>query len=176
MFIFEVILFKFLDLIKNLCHQHEGIAPIMLNFFSYHLHELKNRVVSKTGPCGPPQIIFDGSDQGCQHWVSKKSGNFANCLTYALLQAISLRRHKRSQLDGGNLFCFCLKSQKFFCKIESKFLNSMVLAGGFVRRCAKKVLVLSTYIKKSSGKVCNVTNSLKSQTKAWKLKRFVLHC
>ena len=27
---------------------------------------------------------------------------------------------------------------EFFCKIESKFLNSRVLAGGFVMGCAKK--------------------------------------
>ena len=27
---------------------------------------------------------------------------------------------------------------EFFCKIESKFLNSSVLAGGFVMGCAKK--------------------------------------
>ena len=29
------------------------------------------------------------------------SGNFAQCLTYALLQAIGLPRHSRSQLSGG---------------------------------------------------------------------------
>ena len=29
------------------------------------------------------------------------SGNFAKCLTYALLQAIGLPRHKRSRLSGG---------------------------------------------------------------------------
>ena len=52
---------------------------------------------------------------------------------------------------------------------ESKFLNSRMLAGGFVMGCAKKnVLVLSIY-KKSSRKVCSITKSLRSQTKVWKL-------
>ena len=34
--------------------------------------------------------------------------------------------------------CFFLESQKLFCKIKSKFLNSRMLAGGFVIECAKK--------------------------------------
>ena len=33
---------------------------------------------------------------------------------------------------------FCLEFTKIFYNIESKFLNSKVLAGGFVMRCAKK--------------------------------------
>ena len=37
-----------------------------------------------------------------------------------------------------SISCFCLKSQNSFCKIESKFLNSRVLAGGFVMGCTKK--------------------------------------
>ena len=36
------------------------------------------------------------------------------------------------------LFPFLSKVTDFFCKIESKFLNSRVLAGGFVIECAKK--------------------------------------
>ena len=39
--------------------------------------------------------------QGCQHCLSKKSGNFANCLMYVLPPAIGLPRHMRSQLGGG---------------------------------------------------------------------------
>ena len=38
----------------------------------------------------------------------------------------------------------------------------------FLIECAKKVLVLSIYIK-SSRKVCNITKSLRSQAKVWKL-------
>ena len=49
------------------------------------------------------------------------------------------------------LFPFLSKVTKTFCKIESKVLNSRVLAGGFVMECAKKVLVLSIY-KKVVGK------------------------
>ena len=37
-----------------------------------------------------------GLCQGCQHCVSKKSGNFTKCLTYALPQATGLPRHRRS--------------------------------------------------------------------------------
>ena len=42
------------------------------------------------------------------------------------------------QVGWGSISRFCLKSQKFFCKIESKFWNSRVLVGGFVMGCAKK--------------------------------------
>ena len=72
----------------------------------------------------------------------KMSANFAKCLTYALLQAIGLPRHRRGQM-GEDTFPFLSKITNLFCKVESKFLNSRVLAGGFVIRCAKKVLVLS---------------------------------
>ena len=45
----------------------------------------------------------------------------------------------QEKLTGWKRFSrFCLKSQNFFCKIESKFLNSRVLAGGFVMECVKK--------------------------------------
>ena len=37
----------------------------------------------------------------------------------------------------GCFFRFGLDSQKFFCEIESEFLNSRLLAGGFVMECAK---------------------------------------
>ena len=69
--------------------------------------------------------------QGCQHCVSKKFGNFVKCLTHALLQAIGLPRHRRSQLGGG-LFPSLSEVTEIFCKIESKFLNSKVLAGDLV--------------------------------------------
>ena len=65
------------------------------------------------------------------------SGDFAKCLTYALPKAIGLPRHRRSQLDEA-LFPFLFGVTEIFCKIESKFLNSSVLAGGFVMGCAKK--------------------------------------
>ena len=48
----------------------------------------------------------------------------------------------------GALFPFLSEVTEIFCKIKSKLLNSRVLAGGFVMGCAKKVLVLSMYIKK----------------------------
>ena len=51
---------------------------------------------------------------------------------------------------------------EFFCKMESKFLNSKVLAGGFVMGCAKRFW-FSVNIK-SSRTVCSITKSLRSQT------------
>ena len=39
----------------------------------------------------------------------------------------------------GRFSRFYLKLPNFFCKIESKFLNSRVLAGGFVMGCAKSL-------------------------------------
>ena len=54
-------------------------------------------------------------------------------------------RPAQAQEEPAGRGCFSrlgLKSQKFFCKIESKFLNSNVLAGSFVMECAN-VLVLS---------------------------------
>ena len=68
----------------------------------------------------------------------------------------------------GALFPFWSGVTEKFCKIESKFLNSRALAGGFVMGCAKKSW-FEAYIKKSSRKVCNITKSLRSQTKVWKL-------
>ena len=67
-------------------------------------------------------------------------------------------------MKKGRFSRFCIGSQKFVCRIESKFLNSRVLAGGFLIGCAKKVLVLSIYSKVVE-KVCNITKSLRSQTK-----------
>ena len=75
----------------------------------------------------PTYILLNSWNQGCQHCVLKKSENFTKCLTYALPQEIGPPRHKRRS------------------KIESKFLNSRVLAAGFVTGCAKKVMVLSIY-------------------------------
>ena len=37
------------------------------------------------------------------------------------------------------LFLFLSGATEFFCKIKSKFLNSRVLAGGFVMGCAKSL-------------------------------------
>ena len=45
----------------------------------------------------------------------------------------------------GALFSFLPRVTEIFCKIESKFLNFRVLAGGIVMGCAKKVLVLGIY-------------------------------
>ena len=91
----------------------------------------------------PPHKIYK---QGCQHFASKESENFAKCLPYAFMQAISRPRHRRSQL-GGNTFSFLSRVTEIFCKIETKFLNSRVLAGGFVIECAKKFFVLRIYKK-----------------------------
>ena len=43
------------------------------------------------------------------------------------------------------LFPFLSKVTEFFCKVESKFLNSRLLDGGFVIGYVKKVLVLSIF-------------------------------
>ena len=76
----------------------------------------------------------------------------------------------QEELAGwGALFSFLSEVTKIFCKIESRFLNSRVLAGGFVMGCAKKVLVFLGIYKKCSRKVCSITKSLRSQTKVWKL-------
>ena len=45
----------------------------------------------------------------------------------------------------GTLFPFLSGVTKIFCKVESKFLNSRLLDGGFVIGYVKKVLVLSIY-------------------------------
>ena len=71
------------------------------------------------------------------------------------------------------LFPFLFGITEIFCKIESKFLNSRVLAGGFVIRCAKTSW-FQACIKKSSRKVCSITKSLRSQTKVWKLAALLL--
>ena len=71
---------------------------------------------------------------------------------YELPQAIGLPEHRRSQLGGG-AFPFLGEVTEIFCKIEAKLLNSRALAGGFVMRCAKTVLVSSIYkkvVKKSA--------------------------
>ena len=54
----------------------------------------------------------------------------------------------------GALFQFLSEVTELFCKIELKFLNSRVLAGGFVMERAKKLLVLIIYkkvVEKSAG-------------------------
>ena len=74
-------------------------------------------------------LIFDqrrqyliGSDQGCQHCVSKKSGNSAKCLTSALPQAIGLPSHRRSQLGGGAVPVF-VWGRRNFLKNRVKILG-----------------------------------------------------
>ena len=50
-------------------------------------------------------------------------------------------RPAQAQVEPAGWMCFsrfCPKSQNFFCKIESKFYNSRVLAGGFVIVWAKR--------------------------------------
>ena len=69
----------------------------------------------------------------------------------------------------GALFPLLPEGTEAFCKMESKFLNSRMLAGGFVIGCAKKSWVLSTIYEKGGRKVCRITTSLRSQTKVWKL-------
>ena len=69
---------------------------------------------------------------------------------------------------GWGRFPFLSEVTEIFCKVESKFLNSRVLAGGFVVGCAKKSLGFK-HISKSSRKVCSITKSLRPQTKVWKL-------
>ena len=87
----------------------------------------------------------------CQHCVSKKSGNCAKCLMYAL------PAQAQEYPAGGERGCFsrfCLKSQHFFCKIELKFLNSRVLAGGFEMGRAKKSwfqAYIKNVVEKSAG-------------------------
>ena len=54
----------------------------------------------------------------------------------------------------GTLFPLLSGVATIFCKIELKFLNSRVLAGGFVMERAKKLLVLIIYkkvVEKSAG-------------------------
>ena len=48
---------------------------------------------------------------------------------------------------GWGRFPFLSGVTEFFCKVESKFLKYMVIAGNFVMGCAKKVLVSSRYKK-----------------------------
>ena len=48
----------------------------------------------------------------------------------------------------GRFSRFCRRLQEFFCKMESKFLNSRVLAVGFVLGCAKRFWFKYVYIKK----------------------------
>ena len=61
-------------------------------------------------------------------------GNFAKCLTYALPQACP----STGVCWVAVLFPFLSGVTETFWKIESKFLNSRVLAGGFVIGCAKR--------------------------------------
>ena len=58
-------------------------------------------------------------------------------------------------------------SQKFICKIKYKYWNFRVLAGCFMIKC-EQIMVLGIY-KKSLGKICSITKSLRSQTKVWRL-------
>ena len=71
----------------------------------------------------------------------KKSGNCAKCLTYVLPQA------QAQKPAWWGRFPFLFRVTEIFCKIESKFLNSKVLAGCFVMGCAKSLGFLSIYKK-----------------------------
>ena len=53
------------------------------------------------------------------------------------------------------LFPFLSRVLEIFCKIESKFLNSRVLAGGFVMDVQKSLGF--KHILKSTRKVCSIT-------------------
>ena len=69
------------------------------------------------------------------------------------------------------LFPFLSEVTEIFCKLKSKFLNSRVIAGGFVMGCAKKSWFQVYYKKVVEKSACSITKSLKSQTKVWKLAR-----
>ena len=56
--------------------------------------------------------------QGCQHCVSKKSGNFAKCLT-----GHGPARAQEVPAEKGRSSRFCLCSQKFICKNRVKILE-----------------------------------------------------
>ena len=59
-------------------------------------------------------VIHINAVQGTQHCVSKKSENFAKCLTYVLQQAIGLPRHRKEESAGWGRFSrFCIRSQNF---------------------------------------------------------------
>ena len=102
-----------------------------------------------------PYILY----QDCQHCVSKKSGNFAKYLTYALSQAIGRPRHRRSQLGGG-AFSFLSKITNLFFKTESKFLNFRILLVVLWWDVQKSLGFQHIY--KNSRNVCSITSITKS--------------
>ena len=73
---------------------------------------------------------------------------------YSLPWVIGLPRHRRSQLDESAFPVF-VRDHRNLCKIESKFLNSRVLAGGFVLDVQKSLGF--KHILKSTRKVCSIT-------------------
>ena len=65
------------------------------------------------------------------------------------------------------IFPFLSGPTENFCETEKKYCNFRVLAGCFGIEC-EKVVVLGIR-KRSCEKVCTITESLRSQTKVWKL-------
>ena len=59
-------------------------------------------------------------------------------LNVCVIAGYRLAQEQKEPAGLGALFSFLSKVSEFFCKPESKFFNSRVLAGGFVIRCAKK--------------------------------------
>ena len=52
---------------------------------------------------------------------------------------LNARRAQEEPAGCGRLPLFLSKVTEIFCKIKSRFLNSRVLAGGFVMECAKSL-------------------------------------
>ena len=98
--------------------------------------------------------------QGCQHCVLKMSRNFATGHRPAQAQEMTA--------GTGHSSRFCLGSQNFFAK-QTKNTGILGFLLGVLWWNAKKNVVVSGIYKKSSRKVCNITNSLRSQTEVWKL-------
>ena len=82
------------------------------------------------------------------HHIPSSAGLPTLCFkkVWKLCEVLNVRvtaghRPARAQEEPARWGCFsrfCKKSQKYFCKIELKFLNFRVLARGFVMGCAKK--------------------------------------
>ena len=92
----------------------------------------------------------------------KKVWKLREVLNVLVTTSMGLLRHRRCQRRKGAL---------------SNFWNySRVLAGCFVVECEKVIVFGIYYKKKSRGKVCSIKNSLRSQTKVWKLATLVVVC
>ena len=69
----------------------------------------------------------------------KKVWKLREVLSAQVNEATSPSRHRKSQLGGGAFPIFVWGYWNLFCKIELKFLNSTVVAGGFEMGCAKSL-------------------------------------